>query len=113
VEILKSLIYVRNSLLFHFFPDIFEISMTVSAEMRRSSVTVFAKSTAPSMVPVEPGKTHEFTALDHSMSQHFMHLVYYYKQAPTLTIEALKESLCDVLSHHPPMMGRLAKNEGG
>jgi Transferase family len=86
--------------------------MTVSAEMKRSRVMVFAKSTAPSTIPVEPGKTHEFTALDHSMSQHSVHLVYYYKQAPTLTMAMLKESLCNVLSYYPAMTGRLVKNEG-
>lgn len=86
--------------------------MTVSVEKKRSRVTVYAKSTAPSLVPVQPGKTHEFTVLDHSMSQHSVHLVYYYRQAPTLTMVALKESLSDVLSYYPAMTGRLVKNEG-
>ncbi|KAJ4793500.1 HXXXD-type acyl-transferase family protein [Rhynchospora pubera] len=86
--------------------------MTVSVETRRSRVTVYAKSTAPSLTPVKPGKTHEFTALDHSMSRHSVHLVCYYRQAPTVTMTALKESLCDVLSYYPAMTGRLVKNEG-
>lgn len=84
--------------------------MTVSVEMKRIRVT--GKSTVAAAVPVQPGKTHEFTALDHAMSRHTVHQVFYYRQAPTLTLPKLKESLSDVLSYYPAMTGRLVKNEG-
>ncbi|KAJ3673301.1 hypothetical protein LUZ60_006675 [Juncus effusus] len=80
-------------------------------EERQSRVAICGKSTAVSADPVQPGKIHEFTALDRSMSQHAIHLVYYYRHGPAM--EDLKASLSEALSYYPAMTGRLVKTEMG
>uniref|UniRef100_A0A0D3FNZ3 Uncharacterized protein n=1 Tax=Oryza barthii TaxID=65489 RepID=A0A0D3FNZ3_9ORYZ len=74
-----------------------------------SRVTRYAKSTAASVTPVRPGKTHALSALDNAMERHAVYLVLYYRAAPGLDREPLKESLSDVLSQYPAMTGRLTR----
>uniref|UniRef100_A0A0D9VYW1 Uncharacterized protein n=1 Tax=Leersia perrieri TaxID=77586 RepID=A0A0D9VYW1_9ORYZ len=74
-----------------------------------SRVTRYAKSTAASVTPVRPGKTHALSALDAAMERHAVHLVLYYRAAPGLDRDLLKESLSDVLSQYPAMTGRLTR----
>ena len=78
-----------------------------------SRVTRFAKSTAASVTPVRPGKTHTLSPLDNAMERHTVHVVLYCRAAPGLDREQLKESLSEVLSLYPAMTGRLTRREGG
>jgi heat shock transcription factor len=79
-----------------------------------SRVTRFAKSTAASVTPVRPGKTHALSPLDNAMERHTVHVVVYCRAAPGLDREQLKESLSEVLSLYPAMTGRLTRGgEGG
>ena len=78
-----------------------------------SRVTRFAKSTAASVTPVRPGKTHTLSPLDNAMERHTVHVVLYCRAAPGLDREQLKESLSEVLSRYPAMTGRLTRREGG
>ncbi|KAM3278018.1 hypothetical protein ACQJBY_045725 [Aegilops geniculata] len=80
-----------------------------------SRVTRYAKSTAASVTPVRPGKTHELSALDNAMGRHAVHLVLYCRAAPGVDRDPLKESLSEALSLYPAMVGRLtrAQGEGG
>ncbi|KAF0914650.1 hypothetical protein E2562_031115 [Oryza meyeriana var. granulata] len=78
-----------------------------------SRVTRYAKSTAASVTPVRPGKTHALSALDNAMERHAVHLVLYYRAAPGLDREPLKESLSEVLSQYPAMTGRLTRAATG
>lgn len=77
-----------------------------------SRVTRYAKSTAASVTPVRPGKTHELSALDNAMERHAVHLVLYCRAAPGVGRDPLKESLSEVLSLYPAMVGRLTRREG-
>lgn len=79
----------------------------------RRRVTVYAMSTAVSASPVQPGKTYPLSTLDHSMASHRVSLVFYYKAGPTVDREAIKESLTEVLTHYPAMMGRLYREKEG
>ncbi|KAG2545933.1 protein ECERIFERUM 26-like [Panicum virgatum] len=78
-----------------------------------SRVTRFAKSTAASVTPVRPGKTHTLSPLDNAMECHTVHVVLYCRAAPGLDREPLKESLSEALSLYPAMTGRLTRREGG
>ncbi|KAL6894065.1 hypothetical protein ACP4OV_008163 [Aristida adscensionis] len=78
-----------------------------------SRVTRYAKSTAASVTPVRPGKTHALSPLDAAMERHTVHLVLYYRAAPGLARDPLKESLSEVLSLYPAMTGRLTRGGGG
>ena len=78
-----------------------------------SRVTRFAKSTAASVTPVRPGKTHTLSPLDNAMERHTVHVVLYCRAAPGLDREQLKESLSEALSLYPAMTGRLTRREGG
>ncbi|XP_062212386.1 protein ECERIFERUM 26-like [Phragmites australis] len=90
--------------------------MTVAAGMATgpgSRVTRFAKSTAASVTPVRPGKTHALSPLDNAMERHTVHVVLYLRAAPGgLDREQLKESLSEVLSLYPAMTGRLTRGCG-
>lgn len=89
--------------------------MTVAAGLATgpgSRVTRFAKSTAASVTPVRPGKTHALSPLDNAMERHTVHVVLYLRAAPGLDREQLKESLSEVLSLYPAMTGRLTRGEG-
>lgn len=77
-----------------------------------SRVTRYAKSTAASVTPVRPGKTHELSALDNAMGRHAVHLVLYCRAAPGVDRDPLKESLSEALSLYPAMVGRLTRPEG-
>lgn len=90
-------------------------AMTVAAGLATgpgSRVTRFAKSTAASVTPVRPGKTHALSPLDNAMERHTVHVVVYLRGAPGLDREQLKESLSEVLSLYPAMTGRLTRGEG-
>ncbi|EER90887.1 protein ECERIFERUM 26-like [Sorghum bicolor] len=90
-------------------------AMTVAAGLATgpgSRVTRFAKSTAASVTPVRPGKTHALSPLDNAMERHTVHVVLYLRAAPGLDREQLKESLSEVLSLYPAMTGRLTRGEG-
>jgi hypothetical protein len=76
-----------------------------------SRVTRFAKSTAASVTPVRPGKTHALSPLDNSMERHTVLVVLYVRAAPGLDREQLKESLSEVLSLYPAMTGRLTRGD--
>ncbi|KAK3149371.1 hypothetical protein QOZ80_3AG0216510 [Eleusine coracana subsp. coracana] len=78
-----------------------------------SRVTRFAKSTAASVTPVRPGKTHALSPLDNAMERHTVHVVAYLRAAPGLDRERLKESLSEALSIYPAMTGRLTRGEVG
>ncbi|KAL5218172.1 hypothetical protein ABZP36_018856 [Zizania latifolia] len=78
-----------------------------------SRVTRLAKSTALSVTPVRPGMTHALSALDNAMERHAVHLVLYFRAAPAVDRELLKESLSEVLSHYPAMTGRLTRAARG
>ncbi|KAG2546008.1 hypothetical protein PVAP13_9KG028041 [Panicum virgatum] len=78
-----------------------------------SRVTRFAKSTAASVTPVRPGKTHTLSPLDNAMERHTVHVVLYCRAAPGLDREQLKEALSEALSLYPAMTGRLTRREGG
>ncbi|KAJ1293637.1 hypothetical protein BS78_01G084000 [Paspalum vaginatum] len=91
-------------------------AMTVAAGLATgpgSRVTRFAKSTAASVAPVRPGKTHALSPLDNAMERHTVHVVLYCRAAAGLDREQLKESLSEVLSLYPAMTGRLTRGEGG
>uniref|UniRef100_A0ACD5WA87 Uncharacterized protein n=1 Tax=Avena sativa TaxID=4498 RepID=A0ACD5WA87_AVESA len=77
-----------------------------------SRVTRYAKSTAASVTPVRPGKTHTLSALDNAMERHAVHLVLYCRAGPGVDRDPLKESLSEVLSLYPAMVGRLTRREG-
>ncbi|KAJ6806714.1 transferase [Iris pallida] len=82
--------------------------MTAGCERQ---VTVQAKWTAVSSTPVRPGKMYPLSVLDHAMAAHTLHMIFYYRPAPsTLTREKLYESLSDVLSHYPAVTGRLVRD---
>ncbi|KAJ4841281.1 hypothetical protein Tsubulata_009563 [Turnera subulata] len=68
--------------------------------------------TAVSSKPVESGKTHELSALDHAMGVHTLHLVFYYKKKPFqhFDLDPLRVSLSEVLSLYPAVTGRLTRN---
>ncbi|KAG6513006.1 protein ECERIFERUM 26-like [Zingiber officinale] len=74
---------------------------------RQRRVTLCAKTTVVSAIPVRPGKTHALSALDHAMTRHFLHLVFYFRAAPALTKSRLMYSLSEVLSYYPAVTGRL------
>jgi hypothetical protein len=74
-----------------------------------SRVTRFAKSTAASVTPVRPGKTHALSPLDNAMERHTVLVVLYARAGPGLDRERLKESLSEVLSLYPAMTGRLTR----
>lgn len=78
-----------------------------------SRVTRFAKSTAASVTPVRPGKTHALSPLDNAMERHTVHVVLYYRAAPGMDREKLKDSLSEVLSLYPAMTGRLTRGGEG
>ncbi|CAN6303578.1 unnamed protein product [Urochloa humidicola] len=77
-----------------------------------SRVTRLAKSTAASVTPVRPGKTHALSPLDNAMERHAVHVVLYVRAAPGVDREQLKESLSEVLSLYPAMTGRLTRGGG-
>ncbi|CAL4935892.1 unnamed protein product [Urochloa decumbens] len=78
-----------------------------------SRVTRFAKSTAASVTPVRPGKTHALSPLDNAMERHAVHVVLYVRAAPGVDREQLKESLSEALSLYPAMTGRLTRGGEG
>ncbi|XP_040378125.1 protein ECERIFERUM 26-like [Oryza brachyantha] len=78
-----------------------------------SRVTRYAKSTAASVTPVRPGKTHALSALDNAMERHAVHVVLYCRAAPGIERDLLKESLSEVLSQYPAMTGRLTRAGDG
>ncbi|CAN6322635.1 unnamed protein product [Urochloa humidicola] len=78
-----------------------------------SRVTRFAKSTAASVTPVRPGRTHALSPLDNAMERHAVHVVLYVRAAPGVDRDQLKESLSEVLSLYPAMTGRLTRGGGG
>ncbi|CAL4919016.1 unnamed protein product [Urochloa decumbens] len=77
-----------------------------------SRVTRFAKSTAASVTPVRPGRTHALSPLDNAMERHAVHVVLYVRAAPGVDREQLKESLSEALSLYPAMTGRLTRAGG-
>ncbi|KAF8660626.1 hypothetical protein HU200_057532 [Digitaria exilis] len=83
-----------------------------------SRVTRFAKSTAASVTPVRPGRTHALSPLDNAMERHTVHVVLYYRAAPGLDRDQLKESLSRgalALPGHdrPPHARRGRRRRGG
>ncbi|KAM1752628.1 hypothetical protein ACFX11_010586 [Malus domestica] len=81
----------------------------------RSRVVVHSKLTVVSSRPVVPGKTHKFTALDHAMGLHSLHVVFYYKEQlfGSIDLDPLRVSLSETLSLYPQVTGRVDKNPDG
>ncbi|XP_059649354.1 protein ECERIFERUM 26-like [Cornus florida] len=80
-----------------------------------SRVNVHSKLTVVSSEPVGPGKTHRFSALDHAMGQHTLHIIFYYRNNPfdKRLINRIRGSLADLLCLYPPVTGRLFRGEDG
>lgn len=81
----------------------------------RSWVNVHSILTAVSSKPVGPGKTHQFSALDHALGSHSLHAVFYYERNPfkAFDLDPLRECLSEVLSFYHPITGRLTRGENG
>ncbi|KAJ8760686.1 hypothetical protein K2173_017691 [Erythroxylum novogranatense] len=80
-----------------------------------SRVSVHSKLTAVSSKPVEAGKIHQLSAVDHAMALHSLHVIFYYKKNPFgfFDLDPLRVSLSEVLSLYPPVTGRLKIGEAG
>ncbi|KAK3011789.1 hypothetical protein RJ639_011777 [Escallonia herrerae] len=79
----------------------------------RSRVTVHSKLTWVSSKPLG-GKPHELSALDHAMALHTVHVIFYYRANPfERGLFDSDFSLSDLLCMYPPVMGRLARGDGG
>ncbi|PON87134.1 Transferase [Trema orientale] len=81
----------------------------------KSRVRVHSKLTTVSSRPVRSGKTHPFTALDHAMGLHSLHVVFYYKANifNDFDLDPSRVSLSDALSLYPPVTGRITRNGDG
>ncbi|EXB93246.1 Hydroxycinnamoyl-Coenzyme A shikimate/quinate hydroxycinnamoyltransferase [Morus notabilis] len=82
---------------------------------RKSRVNIHSKLTTVSSRPVGPGKAHPFTALDHAMGLHSLHVVFYYKANifKDFDLDPSRVSLSDALSLYPPVTGRIVRNGDG
>ncbi|KAK2991640.1 hypothetical protein RJ640_000279 [Escallonia rubra] len=79
----------------------------------RRRVTVHSKLTWVSSKPLG-GKPHELSALDHAMALHTVHVIFYYRANPfERGLFDSDFSLSDLLCMYPPVMGRLARGDGG
>lgn len=78
-----------------------------------NKVDVHSTLTVVSTTPVKPRQVNKLSPLDRSMSQHSLHLVYYYQTNPSRHFDTvgLRMSLSNVLSMYPPVMGRLMRDE--
>lgn len=78
-------------------------------------MVVHSKLTVVSSRAVVPGKTHTFTALDHAMGLHSLHVVFYYKEQlfGSIDLDPLRVSLSETLSLYPQVTGRVDKNPDG
>ncbi|XP_062084496.1 protein ECERIFERUM 2-like [Humulus lupulus] len=82
----------------------------------KNRVKVHSKLTAVSSRPVGSGnKIHKFTALDHAMGLHSLHIVFYYKDnvLTDFDLDRARVSLSDTLSLYPQVTGRIARNGDG
>lgn len=82
---------------------------------QRMRVRVLSKLTAVSSRPTGPGHTHPFTALDHAMGLHSLHIIYYYRDNVFrhFDLDPSRVSLSEVLSLYPPVTGRLVRDGNG
>ena len=80
-----------------------------------SRVKVLSRLTTVSSRHVGSGKTHPFTALDHAMGLHSVHVVFYYKVNvfKDFDLDSPRVSLSDALSLYPPVTGRVTRNGEG
>lgn len=80
-----------------------------------SRVTVLSKLTAVSSRPIGPGHTHSFTALDHAMGLHSLHIIVYYKDNMLnhFDLDPSRVSLSEILSLYPQVTGRLTRDGNG
>ncbi|KAL7204856.1 hypothetical protein ACSBR2_017881 [Camellia fascicularis] len=78
-------------------------------------VNVHSKLTVVSSRPIGPGKTDPFTALDHAMGLHTLHVVFYYRTNPFFDSDLtnLRVSLAELLCLYPRVTGRLARGKDG
>ncbi|KAL5566256.1 hypothetical protein UlMin_029420 [Ulmus minor] len=78
-------------------------------------VNIHSKLTTASSKPVGAGQTHPFTALDHAMGLHSLHLLFYYKANvfDDFDLDPLRVSLSEALSLYPPVTGRVSRKEDG
>lgn len=88
------------------------------ANMSNSSVTLNSKLTVVSSKPVSSGnKAHSLSSLDHAMSSHTLHVIFYYKNEEnwfeSFGLDPLRESLSEVLTLYPTVTGRLARGVDG
>ncbi|XP_015875401.3 hydroxycinnamoyltransferase [Ziziphus jujuba] len=80
-----------------------------------SRVTVLSKLTTVSSRPVGPDHTHSFTALDHAMGLHSLHIIFYFKDniLNDFDLDHSRVSLSETLSLYPQVTGRLTRDENG
>ncbi|GMP40883.1 hypothetical protein CsSME_00011167 [Camellia sinensis var. sinensis] len=78
-------------------------------------VNVHSKLTVVSSRPSGPGKTDPFTAMDHAMGLHTLHVVFYYRTNPFFDSDLtnLRVSLAELLCLYPRVTGRLARGKDG
>jgi hypothetical protein len=85
------------------------------SETDQCKVTLDSKLTVVSSRPVSSGKTHKLTGVDHGMSYHTLHLIFYYKNEKkwfrSFELDPLRESLSEVLSIYPTITGRLGREK--
>lgn len=88
----------------------------------KNQVNVHSRLTVVSSTPNEPvGRMCALTPIDHIMSAHTVHIIYYYRTSPWLSkqgrfamdLDNFRVSLSEMLSKYPRMTGRLVRDENG
>ena len=81
----------------------------------KNRVRVQSKLTTVPSRPIRSAKAHPFTALDHAMGLHSLHIVFYYKANlfKDFDWDPSRVSLSDALSLYPPVTGRITRNGDG
>lgn len=81
----------------------------------KTRITIGSKMTAVSTYPTQSPKTYPLSVLDHVMAEHTLHMIFYYRHSPwePYNMNAVRESLSDVLTRYPLITGRLQRNSDG
>ncbi|KAK1407699.1 hypothetical protein QVD17_39322 [Tagetes erecta] len=87
----------------------------------QNKVNVHSRLTVVSSTPTEPiGRICTLTPIDHIMSAHTVHVIYYYRTSPwskqgryAMDLDNVRVSLSELLSKYPRMTGRLVRDEHG
>ncbi|CAN8265423.1 unnamed protein product [Cochlearia groenlandica] len=82
---------------------------------RENRVEIKSMLTAISSKPAGSVRVHRFTSLDNVMSQHTVHVIFYYASSPfeSFDIDSVRVALSDLLCMYPPAIGRVNKNPEG